>query len=169
MVNRLNSPMGSNILAEIFSNNRFVVGSFFACLWRSTKSKTNWSVAVFQSEPNTFTIAFSEAWSAASKGLLVVFAYDSSSSVTIFLTVVTTAGFTQSSARLIASCTIFGIRFPVSQVESSLLHNWFGLHVQIQIHCLHFVFSTSNKIVNLQVILQDFNEFQFEYFGHQCV
>ena len=111
MVNWLNSPMGWNILAEIFSNNRFVVGSFFACLWRSTKSKTNWSVAVFQSEPNTFTIAFSEAWSAASKGLLVVFAYDSSSSVTIFLTLVTTAGFTQSSAQLIASCTILEFVF----------------------------------------------------------
>ena len=42
-----------------------MVGSKLACCERSSKSNVNWSVSVFQIEPNTLTIAFSEVLPAA--------------------------------------------------------------------------------------------------------
>ena len=56
---------------------------------------------MFQIEPNTLTIAFSE----------VVFAYDSSSSVMLFVLPGSVVGFALSFIPLIASCTIFEFVF----------------------------------------------------------
>ena len=98
-------------MAEIFNKDRFVVGSKLACCERSTKSNVNWSVSVFQIEPNTLTIAFSEVLAAAIGGPFVVFAYDSSSSVMVFVLPGSVVGFARSFIPLIASCTIFEFVF----------------------------------------------------------
>ena len=113
IVNGLNSPRVSNMLAEIFNNDRFVVKSKLACCERSTKSNVNWSVSVFQIEPNTLTIAFSEVLPAAIGGPFVVFAYDSSSSVMVFVLPGSEVGFARLFIPLIASCscTIFEFVF----------------------------------------------------------
>lgn len=97
MVKGLNSPIGSKIFAEIFNTDRFVVGSSFACSESSAKSNVNRSVAVFQIEPNTLTVVLLQALLASSGGPFVVLAYDSSSSVMVFLLPVTIVGSTWSS------------------------------------------------------------------------
>ena len=95
-------------MAEIFNNDRFVVGSELACCERFAKSKVNWSVSAFQIEPNTLTIAFSEVLAAAVGGPFVVFVYyNSSSSVMVFVLPGSVVGFARSFIPLIASCTIF--------------------------------------------------------------
>ena len=98
-------------MAEIFNNDCFVVGSKLACCERSTKSNVNCSVSVFQIEPNALTIAFSEVLPAAIGGPFVVFAYDSSSSVMVFVLPGSVVGFALSFIQLIASCTIFEFVF----------------------------------------------------------
>ena len=107
----LNSLRGSNILAEIFNNDRYLVGSKLACCERSTKSNINRSVSVFQIEPNTLTIAFSEVLPAAIGGPFIVFAYDSCSLVMVFVLPRSVIGFAWSFIPLIASCTIFEFVF----------------------------------------------------------
>ena len=65
-----------NILAKIFNNDRFVVGSNFACCAISDKSNVNWSVVVFQIELNTLTAALSADLSASIDRPVVDFADD---------------------------------------------------------------------------------------------
>ena len=74
-------------------------------------------VSVFQIEPNTLTIAVSEVLPAAIGGPFVVFAYDSSSSVMVFVLPGSVVVFARSFIPLIASCTIFEFVF-----QSSPLH-----------------------------------------------
>ena len=83
MENGLNSPRGSNIFAEIFSNDLFVAGSDLAWLHNSEKLNSNWSEVVFQMIPSTLTVLLL----ALIDGPVTVFAYDSSSSVTDFVVV----------------------------------------------------------------------------------
>ena len=98
-------------MAEIFNNDRYLVGSKLACCERSTKSNINRSVSVFQIEPNTLMIAFSEVLPAAIGGPFIVFAYDSCSLVMVFVLPRSVVGFAWSFIPLIASCTIFEFVF----------------------------------------------------------